>query len=96
MFIAAQERIIDFGDRTYPIVVDYRDSKKYFKVKQYEGSPGLNWIEFCIHHEGVLNYSSNPQQLLLDALFKAVDGEELCPVNYQVGNDCLLLTAQAD
>ncbi|KAH8395304.1 hypothetical protein KR222_008569, partial [Zaprionus bogoriensis] len=83
--LAAQARIIDFKDRSLPIVVDYRDSKKYFKVKHYDAGPGLNWIEVCIHHDGVLNYSANPQQLLLDALFKAVEGEELCPVNYQAG-----------
>ncbi|KAH8365796.1 hypothetical protein KR093_004449, partial [Drosophila rubida] len=83
--IAAQARIIDFGDRTQPIVVDYRNSRKYFKCKQYDGAPGLNWIEFCVHHGGALNFSTNSKQLILDALFKAVEGEELFPVNYQCG-----------
>ncbi|XP_034480593.1 nuclear RNA export factor 2 [Drosophila innubila] len=82
----SQARIIDFGDRSQPIVVDYRDSKKYYKCKQYDGNPGLNWIEFCVHHEGALNFSANPQQLIVDALFRAVEGEELFPVNYQSGH----------
>ncbi|KAL7733734.1 hypothetical protein ACLKA6_011466 [Drosophila palustris] len=81
----SQARIIDFADRSQPIVVDFRDSRKYFKCKQYDGSPGLNWIEFCVQHEGALNFSENPQQLILDALFKAVEGEEFFPVNYQCG-----------
>ncbi|KAH8302090.1 hypothetical protein KR044_002693, partial [Drosophila immigrans] len=85
--IAAHARIIDFGDRTQPIVVDYRNSRKYFKTKQYEGTPGLNWIEFCVHHEGALNFSTDPKKLILDALFKAVEGEELFPVNYQCGQN---------
>lgn len=72
-------------------MVDYRDAKKYFKVKHYDSAPGVNWIEVCIHHDGVLNYSSNPHQMMQDALFKAVEGEELCPVDYQVGKDHILL-----
>ncbi|XP_060654298.1 nuclear RNA export factor 2 [Drosophila nasuta] len=82
-----QARIIDFGDRTQPIVVDYRNSRKYFKTKHYEGTPGLNWIEFNVHHEGALNFSTDPKQLILDALFKAIEGNGLFPVNYQCGQN---------
>ncbi|EDW68602.1 nuclear RNA export factor 2 [Drosophila virilis] len=81
-----QDRLVDFGDGHQPILLQYRCAKRYYKCKNYDGSPGLNWIEFCVHHEGVLNFAANPKQLILNAVFDAVEGEQFFPVNYQCGS----------
>ncbi|XP_017842738.2 LOW QUALITY PROTEIN: nuclear RNA export factor 2 [Drosophila busckii] len=80
-----QDRVINFGDGTLPIIVDYRNAIKYYRSKHYDRAPGQNWMEFHVHHEGVLNFCENPRQLILNALFKAVEGDEFFPVNYKSG-----------
>ncbi|XP_032599418.1 nuclear RNA export factor 2 isoform X2 [Drosophila grimshawi] len=80
------DRIIQLGDRCKPILVLYQNARKYYKCKSYQNSPGINWLEIRVNHEGVLNFTANPHQLILNAIFDAVEGQQFIPVNYKCGH----------
>ncbi|KAH8378751.1 hypothetical protein KR009_001212 [Drosophila setifemur] len=78
--------ILDFGDGSAPIQLDYPDERVFSKCSSYgDRVPGLSWNEFTVKHRGTLDYLSNPQQMILEGLYEAVDGAEFYPVHYQRG-----------
>ncbi|XP_017043386.1 LOW QUALITY PROTEIN: nuclear RNA export factor 2 [Drosophila ficusphila] len=83
----AQTRVLDFGDGTFPIQLNYPDQKIFSNCNSYgDRVPGLNWNEITVHHRGQFKSMSNPHQIILDGLYQAVDGAEFFPVFYQRGN----------
>jgi len=82
-----QMRVLDFGDGSVPIQLDYPDSKIFSKCSSYgDRVPGTHWNEITVHHKGRLEYSPNPEQIILDALYQAIDGADFFPVFYQVAS----------
>ncbi|XP_017029925.1 nuclear RNA export factor 2 [Drosophila kikkawai] len=81
-----QRRVLDFGDGTEPILLDYPDTRIFSNCSSYgDRVPGLSWNEFTVHHRGQLEYQCNPQQAIMEAIYEAVDGAEFYPVHYQRG-----------
>ncbi|KAH8296249.1 hypothetical protein KR054_003636 [Drosophila jambulina] len=81
-----QRRVLDFGDGTEPIYLDYPDTRIFSNCSSYgDRVPGLSWNEFTVYHRGQLEYTPNPQQVIMEALYEAVDGAEFYPVHYQRG-----------
>ncbi|XP_022227270.2 nuclear RNA export factor 2 isoform X2 [Drosophila obscura] len=78
--------VINFSDGSVPIQVDYPDPRVFRNCSNYaDRVPGLSWNKFSIHHLGQLEYLENPQQVIVEAIFDAVDGEEFYPVAYERG-----------
>ncbi|EDW41772.1 nuclear RNA export factor 2 [Drosophila sechellia] len=83
-----QMRVLDFGDGSVPIQLDYPDSKIFSKCSSYgDRVPGTHWNEIAVHHNGRLEYSPNPEQIIMDALYQATDGADFFPVYYQRGKN---------
>ncbi|XP_033157980.1 nuclear RNA export factor 2 isoform X2 [Drosophila mauritiana] len=83
-----QMRVLDFGDGSVPIQLDYPDSKIFSKCSSYgDRVPGTHWNEIAVHHNGRLEYSPNPEQIIMDALYQATDGADFFPVFYQRGKN---------
>ncbi|SPP87113.1 nuclear RNA export factor 2 [Drosophila guanche] len=79
--------VLNFSDGSQPIQVDYPDTRVFRNCSSYgDRVPGLSWNEFCIHHQGQLEYLHDPKQVILEAIFDAIDGEELYPVAYERGS----------
>ncbi|EDW94831.1 nuclear RNA export factor 2 [Drosophila yakuba] len=90
-----QIRILDFGDGSVPIQLDYPDPTVFSDCSSYgDRVPGTHWIEIAVHHKGRLVYSPNPEQIILDALYQAVDGAEFFPVFYQRGKSADTMLAR--
>jgi len=82
----SQMRLLDFGDGTVPIQLDYPDTTIFSNCDSYgDRVPGSHWNEITLHHRGKLEYSPNRQQIIMDALYQAVNGADFYPVFYQVG-----------
>ncbi|TDG48043.1 hypothetical protein AWZ03_005460 [Drosophila navojoa] len=78
-------RLVNCGIEYQPIAVQYRNARRFFNCRQYDSGPGLNWVEIVVHHEGTLNFTANPKDLILNAIYEAVENESFYPVNYQSG-----------
>ncbi|XP_017861198.1 PREDICTED: nuclear RNA export factor 2 [Drosophila arizonae] len=80
-----RDRLINCGLEYQPIAVQYRDARRFYKTRHYDSGPGLNWVEICVHHEGILNFTTNPKELILNAIYETVENEPFYPVNYKTG-----------
>ncbi|EDW30359.1 GL17982 [Drosophila persimilis] len=75
--------VLNFSDGSLPIQGDYPDPRIFSNGSSYgDRVPGLSWNEFFIHHLGQLEYLENPKQVILEAIFDVIDGEEFYPVAY--------------
>ncbi|XP_017140758.1 nuclear RNA export factor 2-like isoform X3 [Drosophila miranda] len=82
----SQRYVLNFSDGSLPIQVDYPDPRIFRNCSTYgDRVPGLSWNEFSIHHLGQLEYLENPKQVILEAIFDVIDGEEFYPVAYECG-----------
>ncbi|XP_016980704.1 nuclear RNA export factor 2 isoform X2 [Drosophila rhopaloa] len=91
----AQIRVLNFGDGSLPIHLDYPDSRVFSNCSSYgDRVLGRNWNEITVHHRGQLNYLENPQQMIMEGLYQAVDGAEFYPVCYQCGSKADTLLAR--
>lgn len=91
----SQMRLLDFGDGTVPIQLDYPDTTIFSNCDSYgDRVPGSHWNEITLHHRGKLEYSPNRQQIIMDALYQAVNGADFYPVFYQRGSKADTLLAR--
>ncbi|XP_017128516.1 nuclear RNA export factor 2 isoform X2 [Drosophila elegans] len=82
-----QIRVLDFGDGSEPLQLDYPDSRIFSNCSSYgDRVLGTSWNEITVHHRGQLNYLENPKQAIMEGLYHAVDGAEFYPVFYQDGS----------
>ncbi|XP_070070517.1 nuclear RNA export factor 2 [Drosophila takahashii] len=83
----AKIRVLDFGDGSAPIQLDYPDSKIFSNCSSYEDRvPGSHWSEITVHHRNNLNFAADQMQMIMDGLYQAVDKADFFPVCYQAGS----------
>ncbi|XP_017081163.2 nuclear RNA export factor 2 isoform X2 [Drosophila eugracilis] len=91
----AQIQVLDFGDGSAPIHLDYPDATVFKNCNSYgDRVLGCHWNEITVHHGGQLFYLAHPQQMILEALYQAVDGADFFPVFYQRGKKADTLLAR--